>query len=130
GERVERRAAVDFPAEKRRTGAAVGVHDDPLAAIVHPERQRGPASIDELHAQKLRAVVRPFVDVSGADADVPERLELHVRDYPHTSRAVSTTSDSLRRSSSTVSGLPMKLLAKPHCGLRHSWLSGRYLEAS
>src|SRR5580765_4660081 len=39
---------------------------------------------------------------------------------PQTSLAVSTTNDSFFFSSSTVTGLPMKLLAKPHCGLRHS----------
>src|SRR5262245_6823646 len=39
---------------------------------------------------------------------------------PQTSLAISTTSDSFRFSSSTVTGFPMKLLAKPHCGLKHS----------
>ena len=63
--------------------------------------QRRSAAVDELHAEELHAEVGPVVHVAGADADVAERLQFHrfypVRTYP-TSRAVSTTSSSLRRS--------------------------------
>src|SRR5262249_21209274 len=48
----------------------------------------------------------------------------------HTSRAISTTIPSLARSSSTVSGLPVRFVAKPHCGLNPSCSRVVYVAAS
>src|SRR5262249_34561598 len=46
-----------------------------------------------------------------------------------TSRAVSTTSSSLRHCSSCDSALPWCVLEKPHCGERHRSSRGTNLEA-
>ena len=58
---------------------------------------------------------------AGDDRDLAgERIHAQ----PQTSRAVSTTSSSLRHCSSSASALPSSVEAKPHCGLRHSCSSG------
>ena len=48
---------------------------------------------------------------------------------PHTSFAVSMQSLSLAFSCSTVRLLPWWVLEKPHCGDRHRFSSGTYLDA-
>src|SRR5262249_6737999 len=48
---------------------------------------------------------------------------------PHTSRATSRASPSLRFWSSTVTLLPWCVLEKPHCGLRQRCSSGTYFAA-
>src|SRR6266487_411588 len=57
----------------------VGLDDEPLAAVVHAQAQRGPAALDELHAEKVFAETRPILEVAGAQPDIAERLQCHVR---------------------------------------------------
>jgi hypothetical protein len=57
------------------------VDDETLAAIVHAERERFSAAIDELEAKKRRAEVGPVVQVSGPDAEVTEGIERHQGAY-------------------------------------------------
>ena len=86
GERIERRGVGDLPAVERRPLVLVGMHDDALLAIVHPQSQRAAALVDELHAEEPGAVVRPIVEVLGADADIAQRVEIH-RCFPGRSPA-------------------------------------------
>ena len=51
--------------------------DDALLAVVHAQRQRAAALIDELHAEEARAVGRPVLKIAGTDTDITERIEIH-----------------------------------------------------
>ena len=77
GKRVERRGIGDFPAVERRPLVRVAMDDDALLAVVHAQRERAAALVDNLHAEKARAVIRPIVEILGADADIAERVEIH-----------------------------------------------------
>src|SRR5204863_283376 len=79
GELVERGGIRDLPAEKGGPVGIVGLDDEPLAAVVHAQAQRGPAALDELHAEKVFAETRPILEVAGAQPDIAERLQCHVR---------------------------------------------------
>ena len=74
-----------------------------------------------------RHVPRPDQAAHGLASAV---TDAHPRSSPHTSRAVSTMSDSFAISSSIVSALPSTVDEKPHCGLRHSCSSGTNFAAS
>jgi hypothetical protein len=74
---VERGGVGHFPAEKADAFAAVGVHDQPLLAVVHAQRQRGAGAVHRLRAEQPRPVARPVLDVLGAKADIAERLNQH-----------------------------------------------------
>jgi len=78
-ELVERGGIRDLPAEKGGPVGIVGLDDEPLAAVVHAQAQRGPAALDELHAEKVFAETRPILEVAGAQPDIAERLQCHVR---------------------------------------------------
>ena len=73
----ERRGVRDLPAEEADALAAVGIDDEPLLAVVHPQAQRRAAAVDRLEAEQPRPVPRPIVDVLGAQADVTQRLNEH-----------------------------------------------------
>ena len=51
-ERIERRRVGDLPAVERRAFVCVGVDDDALLAVVHAERERAAALVDQLHAEE------------------------------------------------------------------------------
>ena len=76
-ERVERRGIGDFPAVERRALVLVAMNDDALLAVVHAQRERAAALVDQLHAEKTGAVSRPIVEILGADADIAQRVEIH-----------------------------------------------------
>src|SRR5262249_46827536 len=63
--RVEPRRIGDLPAIEGRALAAVLGNDDALLAIVHAERERGTAVVDELHAEKLAAIGGPVLEAPG-----------------------------------------------------------------
>src|SRR5262245_12950494 len=77
GERIKRRGVGDLPAVERRALVLVGMDDDALLAVVHAQRQRATALIDELHAEKPRAIGGPIFQIPGADTDIAERIEIH-----------------------------------------------------
>ena len=83
GECIERRRIGHFPAVERRAVILVGMDDDALLAVVHAQSERAAALIDKLHAEKTRAVGRPVFQVSRADTDIAERIEIHDRSPPH-----------------------------------------------
>ena len=83
GKRIERRRIGHFPTVERRAVILVGMDDDALLAVVHAQRQRAAALIDKLHAKEPRAVGRPIFQVSRADTDIAERIEIHDRSPPH-----------------------------------------------
>src|SRR5271170_7971115 len=76
-ERIERRRIGDFPAVERWAFVLVGVNDDALLAIVHTQSERAAALVDQLHAEESGAVLRPVIEVFGADADIAQRIEIH-----------------------------------------------------
>ena len=76
-ERIERRRVGNLPAVERRAFVFVGVDDDALLAVVHAQRQRAAALVDQLHAEKVGAVSRPILEVLGADTDIAQGVEMH-----------------------------------------------------
>src|SRR6266851_3869798 len=78
-ELVERGGIRALPAQKGGPVGIVGLDDEPLAAVVHAQAQRGPAALDELHAEKVFAETRPILEVAGTQPDIAERLQCHVR---------------------------------------------------
>jgi len=48
-----------------------------LLAVVHTQRQRVAAALDELHAEKAGGVRCPLIEIGGTDADIAERLQMH-----------------------------------------------------
>jgi hypothetical protein len=90
GERIERRGVGDFPAIKGEAFTFGRTDNDPLFAIVHPQRQRAAASIDDLHAEKARRIGCPRVKIIGFDANIPERLQLH-RGSPERRKPITLT---------------------------------------
>src|SRR5205823_427053 len=79
GEPVERHGIRDFPTEKAGPIRGVGLDEQPLAAVVHAQAQGQSAALDQLHAEKAFAETRPILEVAGAQPDVAERLQFHVR---------------------------------------------------
>src|SRR5579862_9004088 len=78
-QRVESGGIDDFPAIERGTLLGAGMHDHALLAIIHAQGKRSAGLLDKLHAEKARAVGRPLIEIGGADADIAEGLQLHVR---------------------------------------------------
>src|SRR5262249_25685375 len=77
--RVERDRVLDLPAiERRRVGLAF-LDDHALLAVVHAERQGGAAPVDQLQAEEAARIGIPVLELAGADADVPQRLQIHAR---------------------------------------------------
>src|SRR5262249_27942090 len=76
-EAIERRRVGNFPAIEGRTFAAVLLHHDPLLAVVHAERERRAAAIDELHAEEAPAIGGPVLQAPRADANISQRLNGH-----------------------------------------------------
>src|SRR2546421_10157674 len=76
GERIERGAIGDFPAVERHAVAS-RIHDYALLAVIHAQRERRAALLDQLHAEKTRGVTRPVFEIFRFDPDVSERLERH-----------------------------------------------------
>ena len=76
-QRIERRGIGDFPAVERRPLGLVAMDDDALLAVVHAQRERAAALVDQLHAEKAGAVSRPIVEILGADADISQSVEAH-----------------------------------------------------
>ena len=74
---VERGCVADLPAEEARGIAGVLVHHQPLLLVVHPERGRAAALVDELHAEKPAGIGRPVLEVCRAEADIAERFQAH-----------------------------------------------------
>ena len=75
--RIERRRVGNLPAVERRAFIFVGVDDDALLAVVHAQRQRATALVDQLHAEKVGAVNRPILEALGADTDIAQGVEMH-----------------------------------------------------
>ena len=63
GERIERRRIRHLPAEEARRVARVRMDHEALLAVVHAERERAAALVDQLHAEEPRAVGRPVFQV-------------------------------------------------------------------
>ena len=82
---VERRGVGHFPTEKADALAAIGIDDDALLAVVHPERQRRARLVDALQPEQTGAVARPIAQILGTHADVTESLRNTVCDHgkPH-----------------------------------------------
>ena len=74
---IERLGVGDFPAVERRAFVLVGMDDDALLAVVHAQRQRAAALVDKLHAEEIRAVTRPILEIFGADTDITQGVEVH-----------------------------------------------------
>src|SRR5262249_32460529 len=77
GDRIEGGGVGDLPTVEGWSLIFVGVHDDALLAIVHTQRQGAPALIDQLHAEKTRAVAPPVFQLGGADTDITKRIKIH-----------------------------------------------------
>src|SRR5262249_12908601 len=75
--RVERRGVGDLPAEEGDALPAVGVHHEPLLAIIHAEGEARAALVDALQAEEVFAVARPVAHVLGANPDIAQRLDAH-----------------------------------------------------
>src|SRR5262249_34258605 len=78
-ERTERSGVRDLPAEHVNALAAVGIHDDPLLAVVHAERDRRARLVDALQPEEAGTEARPLRDVPGAALDITQRFDVHAR---------------------------------------------------
>src|SRR5262249_36526400 len=77
GERVQAVGVLDFPTVEGRTFTVIATDHHSLLAIVHAQRERGAALVDELHAEETCAVGFPVVEVLALDPDISERLQSH-----------------------------------------------------
>ena len=78
-QRLDRRCVGDLPPVESNTLTFVALDNHALLAVVHAQRQRTAALVDELHAEKTRAVGRPLIEIGAADAHIAERGNLHSR---------------------------------------------------
>src|SRR5206468_2803632 len=74
---VQRRGVRDLPAEAADALAAVLRHHHPLLAVVHAQRERLGALVDELHSEEPGAVAGPVLERLGVHADISETLNIH-----------------------------------------------------
>ncbi len=79
GKPVEGGGVGDFPAEEGDALTPILGDDDALLAVVHAQRKRFRAAVDELHAQKPGAEAGPVLERLCANADISEALNLHGR---------------------------------------------------
>src|SRR5262249_61925788 len=78
-ERTERSGVRDLPAEHVNALAAVGIHDDPLLAVVHAERDRRARLVDALQPEEAGTEARPVGEVPGAGLDITQSFDVHAR---------------------------------------------------